>query len=98
VHAQQALLGEVLEVVRRELLPEALGRDHGGGQRPEGRKGKRSFYIVATDDRMIPPPAQHAMSKRAGSTVVEVKASRAVYESQPSAVDSVIARASRGER
>jgi len=59
-------------------------------------KAKRSHYIVATDDKMIPPPAQHAMSKRAGSTVVEVKASHAVYESQPGAVAEVIERASRG--
>jgi len=59
-------------------------------------RGKRSWYIVSTDDRMIPPPAQHAMSKRAGSTVVEVKASHAVYESQPGAVASVIEAASRG--
>ena len=59
-------------------------------------KGKRSWYIVATDDKMIPPPAQHAMSKRAGSTVVEVKASHAVYESQPSTVASVIELATRG--
>jgi pimeloyl-ACP methyl ester carboxylesterase len=58
-------------------------------------KGKRSFYIVATEDKMIPPPAQHAMSKRAGSTVVEVKGSHAVYESQPGAVADVIERASR---
>jgi pimeloyl-ACP methyl ester carboxylesterase len=59
-------------------------------------KGKRSWYIVSTDDKMIPPPAQHAMSKRAGATVVEVKASHAVYESQPSAVAQVIELASRG--
>jgi pimeloyl-ACP methyl ester carboxylesterase len=59
-------------------------------------KGKASFYVLTTDDRMIPPPAQHAMAKRAGSKVVEVKASHAVYESQPAAVASVIERASRG--
>ncbi len=59
-------------------------------------KGKRSWYIVSTDDKMIPPAAQHAMSKRAGSTVVEVKASHAVYESQPGAVAQVVEAASRG--
>lgn len=61
-------------------------------------KGKPSFYIVATEDRMIPPPAQHAMSKRAGSTVYEVKASHAVYESQPDAVAKVIELATRSAR
>jgi pimeloyl-ACP methyl ester carboxylesterase len=58
-------------------------------------KGKRSWYVLATDDKMIPPPAQHAMSKRAGSRVVEVKGSHAVYESQPGAVAEVIELASR---
>jgi pimeloyl-ACP methyl ester carboxylesterase len=36
-------------------------------------KAKPSWYMVATEDRMIPPPAQHFMSQRAGSTVIEVK-------------------------
>ena len=61
-------------------------------------KDKASFYVVATDDKMIPPPAQHAMLARAGSTVVEVKASHAVYESQPEAVARAIAQASGGAR
>src|SRR3954449_9049305 len=34
-------------------------------------KSKPSYYLVSTQDKMIPPPAQHFMSKRAGSTVVE---------------------------
>ena len=38
-------------------------------------KSKRSWYLVATDDRMIPPPAQQQMAKRAGATVTEVKGS-----------------------
>jgi len=42
---------------------------------------------------MIPPPAQQFMSKRAGSTVVEVKGSHAVYVSQPSAVAAIIEKA-----
>jgi pimeloyl-ACP methyl ester carboxylesterase len=58
-------------------------------------KTRPSWYLVATEDRMIPPPAQHSMSKRAGSTVVEVAASHAVYVSQPKAVAEVIARAAR---
>jgi pimeloyl-ACP methyl ester carboxylesterase len=41
----------------------------------------------------IPPEAQHAMSKRAGSTVVEVKGSHAVYVSQPEAVAALIQEA-----
>ena len=58
-------------------------------------KTKPSWYLVATDDRMIPPDAQRAMSKRAGSTVVEVKGSHAVYVSQPQAVASLIERAAK---
>ena len=46
-------------------------------------KSKPSWYLVATEDKMIPPDAQRAMSKRAGSTVVEVKGSHAIYVSQP---------------
>ena len=56
-------------------------------------RAKPSWYLVATDDRMIPPPAQRAMSKRAGSTVVEVPGSHSIYVSQPGPVAALIARA-----
>jgi pimeloyl-ACP methyl ester carboxylesterase len=56
-------------------------------------KSKPSWYLVATEDRMIPPDAQRAMSKRAGSTVADVKGSHAVYVSQPQAVADLIAKA-----
>src|SRR5512133_2851053 len=46
-------------------------------------KTKPSWYLVATDDKMIPPAAQRFMSKRAGSIVVEVAGSHAIYVSQP---------------
>ena len=46
-------------------------------------KTKPSWYLVVTEDKMIPPVAQRSMSKRAGSTVVEVKGSHAIYVSQP---------------
>ena len=59
-------------------------------------KTKPSWYLVATDDRMIPPPAQRFMSKRAGATVVEVSGSHAVYVSQPDAVAGLIAQAAKG--
>jgi pimeloyl-ACP methyl ester carboxylesterase len=54
---------------------------------------KPSWYLVTTQDRMIPPPAQRAMSQRAGSTVAEVAASHSVYISQPQAVADVIEKA-----
>jgi len=59
-------------------------------------KSKPSWYMVATDDKMIPPPAQRLMSKRAGSTVVEVKGSHAIYVSQPEAVAALIGKAVNG--
>ena len=58
-------------------------------------KTKPSWYLVATDDRMIPPPAQRFMSKRAGSTIVEVAGSHAIYVSQPNAVAGLIEKAAR---
>jgi pimeloyl-ACP methyl ester carboxylesterase len=54
---------------------------------------KPSWYLVATEDRMIPPPAQRAMSERAGSTVVEAAGSHAIYLSQPAAVAALIEQA-----
>jgi len=58
-------------------------------------KTKPSWYLVATEDKMIPPPAQRFMSKRAGSTVVEVAGSHAIYVSQPNAVAKLIETAAR---
>ena len=58
-------------------------------------KTKPSWYLVATDDKMIPPPAQRFMSKRAGSTVVEVAGSHAIYVSQPHAVAALIEKAAK---
>ena len=57
---------------------------------------KPSWYLIATEDKMIPPPAQHFMSKRAGSIVVEVAGSHAIYVSQPEAVATLIENASKG--
>jgi pimeloyl-ACP methyl ester carboxylesterase len=54
---------------------------------------KPSWYLVVSDDKMIPPDAQRAMSKRAGSKVVEVRGSHAIYVSQPQAVAALIEEA-----
>ncbi len=58
-------------------------------------RSKPSWYLVATDDRMIPPPAQRAMAERAGSTVAEEAGSHSIYISQPQAAAAVIAQAAR---
>jgi len=68
----------------------------GGAVSEPAWKSKRSWYLVATDDKMIPPPAQRAMSQRAGAIVIEVKGSHAVYVSQPQAVASFIETAAGG--
>jgi pimeloyl-ACP methyl ester carboxylesterase len=54
---------------------------------------KPSWYLLVTEDKMIPPDAQRAMSKRAGSKVVEVKGSHAIYVSNPKAVAALIEEA-----
>lgn len=59
-------------------------------------KSKPSWYLVATEDKMIPPDAQRAMSKRAGSTVVEEKGSHAIYVSKPRPVAALIQAAAKG--
>jgi pimeloyl-ACP methyl ester carboxylesterase len=56
-------------------------------------KTKPSWYLVVTDDKMIPPPAQRFMSERAGSTVVEVPGSHAIYVSNPQAVAALVKKA-----
>jgi len=59
-------------------------------------QSKPSWYLVATDDHMVPPPAQRSMSARAGSTVAEVAASHTVYVSQPKAAADLIMQAAAG--
>jgi pimeloyl-ACP methyl ester carboxylesterase len=56
-------------------------------------RSKPSWYLVATDDRMIPPDAQRAMASRAGATVVETPGSHAIYVSNPGAVAELVTRA-----
>ena len=58
-------------------------------------KAKPSYYLIAKDDRMIPPPAQQFMSKRIGAKVVEVPGSHSVYVSQPKAVVNLIEQAAK---
>ena len=68
----------------------------GGSVSVPAWKAKPSWYLVATDDRMIPPQAQRAMAARAGATVVETPGSHSVYVSQPQAVVGLIQTAAQG--
>src|SRR3954462_8709559 len=71
--------------------PEALS----GAASPPAWRNKPSWYLAASDDRMIPPPAQRAMSERAGSTVTEEPGSHSIYVSQPRATAELIKQAAR---
>jgi pimeloyl-ACP methyl ester carboxylesterase len=83
------------DFMARSQVPWGLDALNGAVTEPAW-KDKPSWYLVATDDKMIPPPAQRMMSKRAGSTVVEVKGSHAVYVSRPDAVAALIEKAAKG--
>jgi pimeloyl-ACP methyl ester carboxylesterase len=73
-------------------VPWGLAALEGAVTDPAWRR-KPSWYLVAADDRMIPPPAQRAMAERAGATVTEVPGSHSVYLSQAKAVASFIEQA-----
>ena len=83
------------DFMAQSQVPWSLEALNGAVTQPAWRT-KPSWYLVATDDKMIPPPAQRSMSKRAGSTVVEVKGSHAVYVSRPDAVAALIEQAAKG--
>src|SRR5467141_3340689 len=59
-------------------------------------KTKPSWYLLTTEDKMIPPDAQRMMSKRTGATVIEVKGSHAIYVSRPQDVAALIEKAAQG--
>lgn len=73
-------------------VPWGVGALEGAVTEPAWRV-KPSWYLVARDDRMIPPPAQRAMAERAGATVTEVPGRHSVYLSQAKAVASFIEQA-----
>jgi pimeloyl-ACP methyl ester carboxylesterase len=85
---------EKAEFMANSQVPWGLAALNGAVTEPAWAK-KPSWYLVATDDRMIPPPAQRAMSKRAGSSVVDAKGSHAIYVSQPQAVADLIKNAAK---
>ena len=76
-------------------VPWGLGALSGVISEPAWRS-KPSWYLVVTEDQMIPVAAQRAMAKRAGATIVETKGSHAIYVSQPAPVAALIERAAKG--
>jgi pimeloyl-ACP methyl ester carboxylesterase len=59
-------------------------------------RSKPSWYLVASDDKMIPPEAQRAMGTRAKAKMTEAPGSHAIYVSSPEKVASVIVGAAKG--
>ena len=65
----------------------------GGAVTTAAWRSKPCHYLVATDDHMIPPPAQRQMAERAGAQIAETAGSHAVYVSRPEAVAQTIEQA-----
>lgn len=58
-------------------------------------RSRRSWYVLATEDRVIPPRVQRRMATRASAAITEIRGSHAVYISQPEAVADAIDAAAR---
>ena len=92
----QAFAGDVDDELAEFMADSQVpwGLDAAGGTISEPAwRTKPSWYLVTTDDRMIPPSLQREMSERAGATVVETPGSHSIYVSQPAVVADVIERA-----
>jgi len=81
--------GDVAEFMADSQVPWGLDALGGTIKQPAWRT-KPSWYLLTTEDRMIPPPAQRMMADRAGATVVQVPASHSVFVSHPDAVAGLI--------
>lgn len=86
---------EATDFMANSQVPWGLGAASGGAT-AAAWKTKPSWYLLTTADHMIAPELQRFMSKRAGSKVVEIKGSHAIYVSQPDAVASIIEQAAAG--
>ena len=87
--------GELTAFMADSQVPAGVDALGGAVTEPAWRS-KPSWYLVATDDHMIPPAAQRAMSERAKATVTETSGSHAVYVSHPAAVAAIISQAAAG--
>ena len=88
------LPAELAAFMAASQVPWGLEALNGAVSEPAWRN-KQSWYLVASDDRMIPPPAQRFMSGRAGSSVTEAPGSHSIYVSQPRATADLIEQAAR---
>jgi len=86
------LVGVVKRFMADSQVP--WGVDALGGAISEAAwASKPSWYLITTEDRIIPPRAQREMSGRTGATVEEATASHSVYVSQPAAVAEIVKKA-----
>jgi pimeloyl-ACP methyl ester carboxylesterase len=53
-------------------------------------KAKPVYFLLATEDRMVPPALQREMAERARAEITEVTSSHAVMLTQPNAVAQMI--------
>lgn len=71
------------------------------GSEPSGEPAWKtipSWYMVAKQDRVIPPDAERFMAKRAGAHTVEIDSSHVAMISHPDAVTDLIRSAATGTR
>jgi pimeloyl-ACP methyl ester carboxylesterase len=78
-------------------VPWGLGALSGAVTTPAW-KSKPSWYLVATDDKMIPPDAQRSMANRAKSQIQESPGSHAIYVSKPEVVAQIIEAAAQATK
>ena len=89
--------GDKAEFMASSQVPWGVSALNGAITEPAW-KSKPSWYLLTSDDRMIPPVAQRIMAKRAGAIVAETAGSHAVYVSKPEAVAAIIRNAAKGAK
>ncbi|RSN15502.1 alpha/beta hydrolase [Nonomuraea sp. WAC 01424] len=80
-----------MAATQRPGAPTALVTPSG----PPAWRSVPSWYLIARQDRIIPPEAERAMAKRAGATTVEIDSSHVAMMSHPDMVTNLILRAAR---
>ena len=80
----------------RDLYLSAIPNALNGTFSEPAWKVKPSWYLLTTEDKMIPPDAQRQMAKRADAMIVEVKGSHSIYVSQPQSVTTLVEKAAKG--
>jgi len=85
------------DFIAKSQVPWGLDALNGEATKPAW-KSKPSWYLVATNDKMIPVPAQRMMADRADAKTTDQAGSHAVYVSQPDAVAAIIEGAAPGRR